>query len=73
MNVKFFADNINDRRTWSWVDGEYTTSNMAEIDDLKSVGFRFEEQESVKVKRIKAEEKVVHLKAKEKKSKKKVS
>ena len=34
---------MNDRRVWSWVDGEYVTENTAEIENLKGIGFRFED------------------------------
>lgn len=43
MKIKFFADDINDRRVWSWKDGEYITENTAEIENLVGLGFRFEE------------------------------
>ena len=71
MKVKFFADNFNDRRAWSWVDGEYVTDNPVEIEELTGLGVRSEEVEPPEV--TKAVEKVKkEVKAKlEKKSKKK--
>jgi hypothetical protein len=70
MRVKFFADDFNDRRVWSWVGGAFETEDTAEIEDLKGLGLRFEEQESPKVKQVKAEE-ALDVAKKEAKSKKK--
>lgn len=72
MEVKFFADDFNDRRCWSWKDGEYVTSDTAEIEELTGLGVRHEEVEPPEVK--KAVEKVKkEVKARlEKKGKKKV-
>ena len=70
MKVKFYADNHNSRLVWSWVDGAYTTSDEAEITDLKALGLRFEEEESITVKVARAEDALVKVKQ-EKKAKKK--
>lgn len=43
MKVKFFADDFNDRRCWSWTDGEYVTDNSVEVEEFIYLGLRFEE------------------------------
>lgn len=48
MKHKFFADNFNDRRMWSWDNGEYVTDNQPEIEELKGLGVRFEIVEEAK-------------------------
>lgn len=70
MKVKFFADDHNARFVWHWIEGVYETEDTAEIENLKGLGLRFEEQESPKVKQVKAEEALEKVK-KEVKSKKK--
>jgi hypothetical protein len=56
MKVKFFADDHNARFVWHWIEGVYETEDTAEIENLKGLGLRFEEQESPKVKQAKAED-----------------
>ena len=74
MKVKFFADNFNDRRCWSWENGEYVTEDQVEIEGLVGLGIRWEEVEPPEVKKAVAKiKKEVKAKLVEKKAKKKVS
>jgi hypothetical protein len=43
MLVKFYADHHNARFVWGWEDGEYTTDDSVEIENLVGIGLRHEE------------------------------
>jgi hypothetical protein len=48
MKVRFFKDNFNGRFCWSWPDEGYVTEDSKEIEHLKGLGLRYEEEKEVK-------------------------
>ena len=53
MKVKFFADDFNARFTWTWVNGEYVTSDPAQIEHYIGLGLRHEEVKETRERRKK--------------------